>query len=309
MLMCVLFLVFSMGVVNGGTGESLDPEWVQIFFGKSNDSVAGYSVQQTTDGGYVLTGYYSSYPENLIVDEFDDTNWVTEGVCLIKTDASGTLQWFRLFDSQYGNEGQSVQQTSDGGYIIAGEYGGNNRDVWLIKTDTEGRKEWDKTFGGPEDEMGFAVVQTSDGGYIVTGSTYSYGPYGENIWLIKTDSNGTKEWDKVFGGSEHEGGRDVIQISDGGYIVTGGSWLIKTDSDGNEEWNKTGVDGRSVWQTADGGYVIAGEIGYDLQLTKTDHFGNTEWSKTFEEFGTGTAYAVQQTLEGGYILTGSYYAG
>ncbi|AKB84393.1 hypothetical protein [Methanococcoides methylutens] len=303
---CVLFLVFSAGIASGEIEQSGDEGWVQIFFEEFNDNVGGYSVQQTSDGGYVITGYYKSWPESF-VNESDYEDQVVEGACLIKTHSNGTLHWFRIFDADYDtfpNVARSVQQTSDGGYIITGSYVDDNLDVWLIKTDAEGTKEWDKTFGGSGKQVGYDVRQTSDGGYIVTGTT----SYGQNIYLLKTDTDGNEEWEKIFGGSKFASGRSVLQTSDGGYILTGDNWLIKTDPEGNEEWNTTSFGGRSICHAQDGGYVIAVDS-YDVEIVKIDHTGNEEWTRTFDDFGSGSCNDVQGTSDGGYILTGSYYAG
>ena len=143
-----------------------------------------------------------------------------------------------------------------------------------MKTDSNGNKVWGKFFGGPYWDVARSVQQTSDGGYIIAGSTMSYGAGAYDFWLVKTDSNGNKIWDKTFGGPYWDVARSVQQTSDGGYILAGftmsygagphsDAWLVKTDSNGNEEWNKTfgGPEedaACSVQQTSDGGYIVAG---------------------------------------------------
>jgi hypothetical protein len=281
--------------------------FVKTFDGGSNDW--GWSVQQTNDGGYIISGYTES-------GDF--------GILLIKTDANGNEEWNKTFDGFGG--GRRVRQTTDGGFIIIGSVN-NSGDVGLIKTDSQGTEEWNKTFGGSNSDYGYSVQQTTDGGYIITGRTSSFGNSGDDVWLIKTDSQGTEEWNKTFGGSNSDIGYSVQQTTDGGYIITGYTfsfgnvngqndvWLIKTDSNGNEEWNQTfggsqNEYGSSVQQTTDGGYIISGytrSFGNgeeDLWLIKTDSQGNKEWSKTFGGSNTDFGNSVQQTVDGGYIITG-----
>ena len=124
-----------------------------------------------------------------------------------KTNAQDTT-WTKTFGGSSNDRGYSVQQTTDGGYVIGGytsSYGNGSADVWLIKTDADGDTLWTKTFGGSSNDRGYSVQQTTDGGYIIAGYTESFGNGDDDVWLIKTDSNGDSLWTKTFGGSDEIG--------------------------------------------------------------------------------------------------------
>ena len=289
------------------TDSNGDEEWNQTFGG--NDSDYGNSVQQTTDGGYIITGSTES-----LGNGYAD-------VWLIKTDSNGDEEWNQTFGGSSDDNGESLQQTDDGGYIITGTTlsFGNGVDAWLIKTDSNGNEEWNQTFGGSSEDRSSSIQQTTDGGYIIIGSTRSFGNGWFDVWLIKTDSEGNEEWNRIFGGSGWDNGHSVQQTTDGGYIITGSTnsdiWLIKTDSNGNEEWNRTlggsSVDtGSSIQQTTDDGYIITGSTAsygnglHDVWLIKTDSQGNEKWNQTFGGNEHDMGLYVQQTTDGGYIITG-----
>jgi len=293
------------------TDSSGNLDWNSTFGGTSTD--AGYSVQQTTDGGYIVTGYTESYGAG------------NKDVYLIKTDSSGDLDWNKTFGGSGIEYGRSVQQTSDGGYIITGytaSYGAGGLDAYLIKTNNSGDLDWNYTFGDSSNDYGYSVQQTSDGGYIIGGATYSYGAGGSDFWLFKTDSSGNLDWNQTFGGSDNDVGYSVQQTTDSGYIVTGKTYsygvgidiyLVKTDSFGNLDWNKTFGGSNedlsySVQQTSDGGYIIGGSIDYpyDIYLIKTDSSGNMDWNKTIVGHSNGSekVYSIIQTTDGGYAMTG-----
>jgi hypothetical protein len=203
-------------------------QWGQTFGGVWYDE--GHSVQQTSDGGYIIAGYTRSYGAG------------GPDVWLIKTDAGGDTLWSQTFGGGVQDGSHSVQQTSDGGYIIAGHFQSGDKDVWLIKTDASGNELWSQTFGGSVGDYGRSVQQTSDGGFIIAGYTASYGAGANDVYLIKTDASGIEQWSQTFGGSNHEYGYCVRQNSDDGYIITGYKewgpggygdvWLIRLGPEG-----------------------------------------------------------------------------
>jgi hypothetical protein len=309
----VSLLVAAVGLASAASAPSTS--WEASYGGRHLEM--GYSVQQTVDGGYILLGVTLS--KGAGQTDF----W------LIKTNSVGEMEWDQTFGGTMDDWGRGVQQTKDGGYILVGStfsFGAGKADVWLIKTDANGAKKWARVFGGAEVDLGYAVQQTTDGGYILIGYTQSKGAGRADVWLIKTSSTGSKEWERTFGGSQWDAGYSVQQTRDGGYILVGHTkskgegksdvWLIKTDATGNKLCEKVygGKEedvGRWVEQTQDGGYVLVGWTkskgsgGADIWLVKTNANGVKQWEKTFGGNGNDWSRCVQQTQDGGYILLGS----
>jgi len=295
------------------TDEAGDTMWVRPYGGP--DGELGYSVDQTGDGGYIIAGWTSSFGAG------------ARDVYLIKTDGVGNAVWVRTYGAQEHEEGHSVEQTLDGGYVVAGythSFGAGNNDVYLIKTDSGGDTMWACTYGGSLEDEGHSVEQTMDGGYIVAGHTHSFGSGLDDVYLIKTDDQGDTVWTRTYGGPEHDVGYSVEQTSDGGYVIAGytysfGSgqadvYLIKTDGAGDTVWTRTyggsgWETGSSVAETDGGGYVIVGRTnsfgeGGELYLIRTDGAGDTVWTRTYGDSLYEAGYAVEQTSDGGYIISG-----
>lgn len=211
--------------------------WDKVFSTSINDYSS--SIQQTTDGGYIVAGTVTPYS----YQEGDADVWV------FKIDAAGNEVWSKTFGDSADDWGKSVRQTTDGGYIVAGNtesYGAGEYDIWLLKLDSLGNEMWSKTFGGSADDSGSSVEQTADGGYIIAGYTESYGLGEKDVWVLKTDSLGSRAWEKTYGDTANDAANSIQQAKDGGFIVAGYTdcvgpepscdadiWVLKIDSSGN----------------------------------------------------------------------------
>jgi hypothetical protein len=291
-----------------------DTLWTRTLGGIGMDG--GYSVQQTTDGGYIIAGETTSSGAG---------GW---DVYLIKTDAIGEMVWTKTYGGRGTEAGLSVQEMSEGGYIVVGQttsFGAGSWDVYLLKTNAAGDTAWARTYGDTAEDRGYSVRQTTDGGYVIAGATASFGAGGWDVYLIKTDAVGDTVWTRTYGGTGQDYGGSIQQTTDGGFIIAGqttsfgaGSgdmYLIKTDASGDSIWTRTyGGAGwemaGSVQQTTDGGYIISGYTDTfgaglsDAYLVKTDAGGDTVWTRTYGGTGEEVCYSVQQTADGGYITAG-----
>ena len=284
--------------------------WQKRYGGTGDDKA--YSIQQTSDSGYVVagTGSFASTAYDF---------WV------LKLNSDGTVAWQKAYGRAYYDNAYSIQQTGDGGYIVAGDTGasgaGNYDDFWVLKLDSEGGVSWQKTYGGTYDDWLSSIQQTSDGGYIVAGCTFSFGGTNGDFWVLKLNSDGTVSWQKRYGGDSADGAHSIQQTSDGGYIVAGhtfsfglgGFWVLKLDSGGTISWQKTyssdfNDHAYSIQQTTDGGYIVAGDsFGAsrgDSWVLKLNTNGTIAWQKRYGGTGDEAAESIQQTSDGGYVMAG-----
>jgi len=297
------------------TNERGDTLWTRTFGGPRG--AAGLSVQQTVDSGYIVAGGTAS------LDTLSD-------VWLIKTDARGDTLWTRTYGGASEDGGDAVAPTIDGGYVVVGRtasFGAGGTDVWLIKADSSGDTSWTRTFGGTNDDWGESVQQTNDGGYIIAGITWSYGAGSADVYLIRTNAAGDTQWTRTFGGAEDDYGLSARQTKDGGYIVGGWTmsnsdsttriYLIKTDARGDTLWTKTinsssgFAEGGPIEQLNDGGYIVTGCVAggmYDVYLVRTDSNGDTLWTRTFGGSNLDMGLSVQRTRDDGFIIVGETYS-
>jgi len=293
---------------------SPSPHFCKTISGPENEW--GKPLIQTSDGGYAIAGYTSSFGAG----EAD--------VYVVKLDANGNLQWTKTIGGPESEEGNSLIQTSDGGYAIAGyteSFGAGKMDVYVIKLDATGNLQWTRTIGGKKEDMGTSLIQTSDGGYAIAGYTKSFGAGEWDVYVVKLDANGNLQWTKTIGGPESEWGNSLIRTSDGGYAIAGLTesfgaggedvYVVKLDAHGNLQWTKTiggkGWDaGASLIQTSDGGYAIAGYTpsfsagGRDVYVIKLDANGKLQWTKTIGGPASEIGNSLIQTSDGGYAIAG-----
>ena len=288
----------------------------------------GYSVKQTSDGGYVIVGSSTSYGAG------GSDLWI------LKVDGLGEFSWSKTYGGQGNDIGRDITQTSDGGYIVTGYTksfsSGGDMDLWLIKTDANGESclysdggtcsenssKWIKSFGTSGNDYGTSVKETSEGDFIVAGKSGRI----PSVFVIKTNSSGEKIWENLYGTGPGDRAQYIIERQDLGFLIVGKEnannvddnlCLINIDTDGAEVWHSLygggGADGGNhISEVSGGGYIIAGATkSYgngnwdDLWLVKTSTGGSMEWQKTFGGSYTETGNYTHEKDEGGYMVTGS----
>jgi len=271
-----------------------------------------YSVNPTTDGGYIIGGWTTAdssgdkteHTRDTSINQFDQGDY-----WIVKIDSLGNKQWDKAFGGKRGDYLYCVKETFDGGYILggyscsdsSGDKSENNQDTsinynkrddyWIVKTDSSGQKEWDKTFGGARIDRLMSLQQTADEGFILGGYSSS-GISGdktqssrgmEDYWIVKVDKLGNKQWDKRFGGNYNDELGSLYITVDGGLILGGSS---SSDSSGD----KTQANCQS---------------NIDYWIVKIDAAGNFQFDNTYGGSLNETHFfQISQTPDGGYLLAG-----
>lgn len=367
-LFSLLFFLTAQGAFLAERAKAASTKTPEVEWSHTFEKGEAHFVEQTKDGGTILTGWIESrqegsdvflarydgggnrlwlktyqgngYSDGHCVKEVDGGGFILAGetksgdgydhdVYVVRTDEKGGPIWEKNFGGKRCDYAWSVQQTKDGGFIIAGgteSFGAGIYDVYLIKLDSSGNEIWEKTYGGAGSDCGYAVQQLDDGGYLIAGNTESFGAANPDVYLLKADGDGQMIWQKTYGGKGSDYGWSLLKAGDGGYLIAGekeiagdqgggfAAYLIKVDPDGNELWEKTYGDksGSSIYaasQAKDGGYVLSGKKesargGYDLYVVKIDKNGDPVWEKTIDGTGCNCGYGILQSKDGGYVVAG-----
>jgi hypothetical protein len=293
-------------------------EWANAYGAAGNED--GFEVKQTADGGFIAIGNTDT---RLAGGAWD--------ILLLKTAANGQLQWAKVIGNEGIDEGRSVLQLADGAYLLSGRAGiAGGLQAFLLKLDAQGNMLWAKTYGlAGSNAVAESIKPSSDGGFIMVGAAVLHGNY--DVFLVKTAADGSLLWAKTFGDSLMDMGYDVVETTDGGYVVTGtygrqftdslsttyygDVFLFKTTALGDLQWAKTygkirefGT-GHSLEQLEDGSLVVAGQRN-GLYFLKTTATGDLLWSKKYGTLsgtdGSSSGIStVKKTPGGGFVLSGT----
>jgi uncharacterized repeat protein (TIGR01451 family) len=300
----LFYLGFALFFVSTYLQAQPTTQWQQGFGGTGGDEV--FSTSATRDGGYVMLGRSNSTNGSVTGNHGGTDYW------LVKTNATGILQWEKSYGGTGDDRGYSVTQTSDGGYIMVGMSASNNGDVtgnhgggslpydvWVVKTDSLGTIQWQKCYGGTGQDYGTCILETSSGNYVVYGVTLSsdgdvVGNHGtSDEWVFKLDATGNLLWQRCYGGTMNEGtnaydfGRkSLVSTNDGGYFITGCS----SSNDGDVTGHHTGP-----------GTLPAGD--FDAWAIKIDSMGAIQWQQSYGGTGFDRGRSGFQTADGGYIFS------
>lgn len=287
--------------------------WMKTFGGTEREESA--DMLQSRDGGLLLLGYTRSFGVE------------KEDIYLVKTDKDGNQLWQKSFGGTGNDRGQAIIKNRAGGYVITGsiETLTGYRDLLIAAIDEKGKLLWQRTYGGKEFDEGTDIIQTYDGGFLVCGSTRSFGQGEFDVYVVKTDANGKKQWARTYGGAGSEGAFALQQTHDGEYVLCGyssgfgttsfGIYLLKLDASGDTLWTSFSRGMASdVHIHDDGAYVTIGQLKskkpsgatdeYAPYLLKTSPDGDSLWSASFPGPDSRAGYSFCRSGDGAYLLTG-----
>jgi hypothetical protein len=362
---CLLFLgfLFFSCVKEEGNNELIEAEtnflgeveWIKTIGGSGAET--GQAIIKTLDGGYAVLGFTNS-TDGDVQEKLSSVNdyW------LLKLDTNGSLEWSKTYGGSKDDRGQSLAQTTDGGYVLTGyamsddgdgSVNSGFHDNWVLKVDASGTILWEKSFGFSGHDHSYDIIEAQDGGYFFTGflditsarsdgntekaSSLTRHGVGE-FWGTKIDKQGALQWRGYFGGTNNDRAHAVVQAEDGGFVMAGFSesndfditdtqgsydfWMVNVDAKGKMLWERSfggsGIEiAYDIAKTTDGGYVIAGNTfstdgdisqangGSDFWLIKVDNTGSLVWEQTYGGSGFDAAQAVIASKDGGYFVVGN----
>ena len=271
-----------------------EQEWQKVYGGSSDDR--GYDIILSNDNNMVIFGSSKSADGDVSSNAGSNDFWIA------KISNSGAIIWEKSLGYNGSDNGYSVIQTIDNGYLLLGvldvtasDGEGNNRissyrhaggDYWAVKLDSNGILEWSRYFGGNFTDTSYATCQTQGGDYIIIGSSDSNdidisnnkGTY--DFWIIKISSEGNLIWEKSYGGSEIDEALDITPTTDGNFIVCGNTRSNNID-------------------------VSSNNGAADIWILKITPNGEILWEKTYGGNSFEAAKSVHQTTDNGFIIAGN----
>ena len=240
----------------------------------------------------------------------------------------GSSQWAVHLGGANADLASAIVQTGDGGYAMAGytgSFGAGNVDLWVVKINSNGSIAWEKTYGDSNLNFASTMTTTADGGFMVAGSTGNYHPQWFGYWVLRLDSNGEVLWQKKFGSGGTNFVSQVIETSNGDFLMVGETgtfstpargWILKLDANGNSLWQKIYGGSEtakfySVQETSEG-YMVAGYLRpvatgkTDAWVVNLDTEGNITWQKSYQAPSAVMATSIKRSLSGNYIVAGQY---
>jgi len=275
-------------------------EWAKNFGGSGEDTPR--AIIGTTDGGFAVLGSTNSIDGDIL-----DKNLAVDDYWLLKFDANGELLWNKTYGGSGQDLGQSLVETSDGGFALTGYAqsadgdGSNNEgfhDNWIVKLDAQGNIQWERSFGFSGHDHSYDILQTADGGFFFVGflditsakadgysekrSSLTRHGVGE-FWGTKIDAQGNIEWRGYYGGTNNDRAHAVVQADDGGFVMSGFS-----ESDDFDISNSKGS--------------------YDFWVLKIDSKGTLLWERSFGGSGIEISQDIAKTNDSGYVVTGNTFS-